>query len=216
MRKGNFPYRSVIVIMKGFFKLFYRHKVYGLEHYYEGGALITSNHTSFYDPPLLAVSWPEEVHFLARESLFRSPLFGSFIRKLNSHPVSGGAKDIKTFRTLCTLLDEEKKVLLFPEGERTKDNRLAPFKPGISFLMLRTHKAIIPSYLVGPYDVWPRARKLPKLFGRTYCIFGSPLLYREFAAMDKKEAEAVIPKRLHEKILSLKTWFEEGAQGPPP
>ena len=214
--KGNLLYRFVICSVKCFFKLFYRHKVYGREHFYEKGALITSNHTSFYDPPLLAISWPEEVHFLARETLFNIPIFGRFITAVNSHPVKGTAKDIGTFRTICQLLNEDKKVLLFPEGHRTHVNELAPFKPGISFLMLRTHKAIIPSYLHGPYDIWNRKRKFPKLWGRTYCIFGSPLLYEEFSNMGKKEAEAAIVNRLHTKILTLKTWFEEGAQGSPP
>ena len=214
--KGNLLYRFTIAVVKGFFKLFYHHKVYGTEHFYEGGALITSNHASFYDPPLLASSWPEEVHFLARGTLFNIPLLGKFISAVNTHPVKGTAKDIGTFRTICTLLKEEKKVILFPEGRRSDCNQLAPFKPGISFLMLRMHKAIIPSYLVGTYDIWNRKRKFPKLWGRTYCIFGTPLLYDEFSNMGKKEAEKAIAQRLHAKILALKIWFEEGAQGSPP
>lgn len=214
--KGNLLYRFTIAVIKAFFKLLYRHKVYGLEHYHEGGALITSNHVSFYDPPILAISWPEEVHFLARETLFKIPLFGRFIYALNARPVKGTAKDIATFRTVCTLLSEDKKVLLFPEGRRSSDNQLAPFKPGTSFLMLRTHKAIIPAYLYGPYDIWNRHRKFPKLWGRTYCIFGSPLRYEEFASLEKKEAEKAISERLHAKILALKTWFEEGAKDSPP
>ncbi len=214
--KGNLLYRFTIAVVKVFFKLIYRHKVYGLEHYHEGGALITSNHVSFYDPPLLAISWPDEVHFLARETLFKIPIFGRYITAINSHPVKGTAKDIGTFRTLCKLLTEEKKVLLFPEGRRSDDNKLAPFKSGTAFLMLRTHKAIVPSYLYGPYDIWNRHHKFPKLWGRTYCIFGTPLLYEEFSNMGKKEAEKAIASRLHAKILSLKTWFEEGAKGSPP
>lgn len=214
--KGNLLYRFTIFLMKGFFKLFYHHQVYGQEHFYEGGALLTSNHTSFYDPPILAISWPEEVHFLARETLFKVPLLGRLISALNSHPVKGTAKDIATFRTIYTLLKEEKKVLLFPEGRRSDDNQLAPFKPGISFLMLRTHKAIIPAYLYGPYEIWNRKRKFPKLWGRTYCIFGTPLLYTDFAHLEKGEAEKAIAEQLHAKILSLKTWFEEGAKGSPP
>lgn len=214
--KGNLLYRFTILSVRCFFKLLYRHRVYGKEHFYEKGALITSNHTSFYDPLILAISWPEEVHFLARETLFNIPILGSFISTVNSHPVKGTAKDITTFRTICKLLNEEKKVILFPEGRRSDEDQLAPFKPGTAFLMLRTHKAIIPSFLVGPYDIWNRKRKFPKLWGKTYCIFGSPLLYEEFSNMEKKEAEAAIAERLHTKILALKTWFEEGAQGSPP
>ncbi len=216
MRRGGLLYRLVVSVAKLLFKLLYRHKVYGLEHLFEGGALLCSNHTSFWDPPILAISWPEEVHFLARETLFHVPLFGRFIHAINARPVSGGAKDIATFRTICKLLEEDKKVVLFPEGRRSENNTLAPFKSGISFFMLRTHKAIVPAYIAGAFEIWNRKRKFPKLWGKTACIFGSPLCFDEFAAMDKKEAEALIAKRLHAKILSLKTWFEKGAQGSPP
>src|SRR4029077_3846224 len=118
-----------------FFKLVYRHKVYGREHFYKGAAIIASNHSSYYDPPILAISWPEEVHFLAREGLFKNPLFGGLIRKLNSHPVSGDASDIKVFKLICSLLAEGKKIILFPEGKRGDTDALDTLKPGIAMLV---------------------------------------------------------------------------------
>ncbi|HAZ15506.1 MAG: hypothetical protein A2Y28_05080 [Chlamydiae bacterium GWC2_50_10] len=214
--KGHFLYRTTIALFRFFFKLCYRLKIYGLEHHFTGGALIASNHASFFDPPLLAVAWPEEVYFLARETLFNIPLFGRFIYALNARPVRGTAKDIAVFKLLCSLLEEEKKIILFPEGSRALNNRLGPLKQGASFLILRTHKAIIPAYIHGTYDVWNRKRKFPKLFGKISCIFGSPLRYQEFASLEKKAAEAALTQRLKERILALKEWFEAGAQGSPP
>src|SRR5579862_220837 len=87
----SFLYRMVLCLAWCFFKIFYRHKVYGLEHYYPNAAIISSNHCSHYDPPILAISWPEEVHFLARETLFKNPMFGWLIHKLNARPVGGDA-----------------------------------------------------------------------------------------------------------------------------
>ena len=57
------------------FKIFYRLKVYGLKNYIKGPALIVSNHISFLDPPLIAASCKDEIHFLAKESLFTIPFF---------------------------------------------------------------------------------------------------------------------------------------------
>src|SRR5262249_28405392 len=93
-RPLSWLYRLILFLTWVFFKVLYRHKVYGLEHFYEGSAIIAANHVSLYDPPVLAISWPQEVHFLARESLFKHAIFGWLIRKLNAHPVSGEASDI--------------------------------------------------------------------------------------------------------------------------
>lgn len=209
-------YRTIIFCTWLIGKVFYRLKTYGLEHYYPRGAIIAANHTSFFDPPILAVSWPEEVHFLARESLFRNRLFGGFIRNINTHPVSGNASDIGVMKTLIGLLEGGKKVVLFPEGTRSKNGELQPLKPGISMLIARTKTAIIPVYIDGAYRAWSRNRKFPHIFGKVSCIFGSPITWESFSHLDKKEAQKQISEKLSAAILGLKKWFEDGAQGVPP
>ena len=209
-------YRCVLFMAWAYCKIFYRHRVYGDEHFFKGGALIASNHTSFLDPVLLSISWPEEVHFLARETLFTTPGFGSFIRALNAHPVSGSAGDVAVFRSILELLEEGKKVILFPEGTRAKEDQLGTIKPGLGLLLSRGDAAVIPTYIHGAFSIWNRKRKLPKLWGKTACIFGSPIFYKSFIHLGKKEAQAAIARKLSESILSLRTWYESGAHGTPP
>jgi len=69
-KKMTLFYRFSLFCSCFIFKCLYRHKVYGLEHFQHGRALIASNHLSFYDPPLIAASLPDELHFLAKETLF--------------------------------------------------------------------------------------------------------------------------------------------------
>jgi len=214
-RKMKFLYRFILCIAWFLFRIFYRHKVYGLEHYVKRAAIIAPNHTSYWDPPAASISWPEEVHFLARESLFRNPFFGRFIRALNSHPVRGDAADISVFKTILQLLKEGKQLILFPEGERT-DGQLGEIKPGIGMLILRSKAAIIPTYLHGTYEAWGRERKFPKPFGKTACVFGSPILWESFAHLDKKEAQIAIANHLEESLRALRKWYESGAEGIPP
>ena len=209
-------YRLVLFIAWSFLKIFYRNKVYGLEHYYKGAAIIASNHSSFLDPPLLSTSWPDEVHFLAREGLFKNPLFGWFIRKLNAHPVSGDASDIGVFKLVCQLLVEGKKIILFPEGKRGDTDALDVLKPGIAMLVSRSKSAIVPAYIHGSFAVWSRFRKLPKLSGRTACVFGTPILWSEFAHLEKREAQKALTDKLTTSIQALRAWYEAGAQGTPP
>jgi 1-acyl-sn-glycerol-3-phosphate acyltransferase len=209
-------YRAVLFFTWCFFKLFYRHRVYGTENFYSHAAIIAGNHSSFYDPPVLAISWPEEVHFLAREGLFKNPLFGGLIRKLNAHPVSGDASDIGVFKLICSLLAQEKKIILFPEGKRSIFDQLGEFKPGIAMLVARSKSAVIPAYIHGTFKIWSRLHKFPKLWGKTACVYGSPILWSQFAHLDKREAQKALTDQLRESINALRTWYENGAQGTPP
>ena len=208
-------YRMVLCFATGIFRLLYRHEVFGLEHYIKRAAIIAPNHTSFWDPPLVAISWPKEVHFLARESLFRNPLFGGFIRKLNSHPVSGDVGDVTVFKTIIQLLKEGKQLILFPEGGRTL-GELGDIKPGTGMLVIRTGAAIIPTYIYGASKIWGKKRKFPKLSGKTAVVFGTPILAESFAHLGKKEAHLAISGQLRTSILNLKEWYEKGAEGTPP
>ena len=209
-------YRVVLFLAWSYFKILYRHKIYGLEHFYPHAAIIASNHVSFYDPPVLSISWPEEVHFLARETLFKNKFFGGLIRKLNAHPVSGDAGDIGVFKLICSLLNEGKKVILFPEGKRSSEDRLGVLKPGIAMLVARSNSAVIPAYIHGTFNLWSRYAKLPKLWGKTACVYGSPILWSQFSHLDKKEAQKALTDKLAESINALRSWYESGAKGTPP
>ncbi len=209
-------YRIILMLTWIFFKGVYRHRVYGLEHFYTKSAILAPNHTSFLDPPLVAISWPGEVHFLARESLFRVPLLGPLIRALNAHPVTGDASDIAVFKTVTLLLKEGKQLILFPEGTRSDDDALGVIKPGISLLIARANSAIIPTYVHGTFEIWGRERKFPKLCGKTACVFGSPILWESFAHLEKKEAQRALADRLFCSITALRSWYESGAEGIPP
>ncbi len=207
-------YHFIISIVRPFFKIFYRLKVYGTEHFPKGAAIVAPNHVSFFDPPVVGVTSPDEVHFMAKGSLFRFPIFGWLIRKLNSHPISKGAKDAVVVKEIYKLLMEGKKVLLFPEGSRSFDGKLALLQPGVAFLAYKAKCSIIPVYLDGTFDVWSRKRKFPKLFGKITCVYGHPI--RIDPKLDRKVYMDEVLKKTEKAIEDLRKWFEEGAKGPFP
>lgn len=212
--KGS--YFLVYWMARIFFKVCFRLKIHGLEHYRRGSGIIAANHSSNFDPPVLSISCPEEVHFLAKESLFHVPLLGPLIRTLNSHPVSRGAGDIQTFKTIIHLLQEGHKVILFPEGKRCFDGELQPIERGLAFLVQKSQSTIFPAYLQGVFHAWPRTKKLPRLFGKITCVFGTPIEWEDFEGLDKREAERQITERMSQSLHSLKSWLENGAKGSPP
>lgn len=200
----NILYYIVSSLLKAYFTLFHRLKVYGLENLPKGAAILAPNHTSFYDPPIMSASCNEEIHFLARASLFEPFLFGSFISKLNAHPVTGTAQDLTSMKLISKLLKEQKKVVIFPEGNRSEDGELGSIKSGVSMLSIRTHAPIIPVYIEGAFQAWDRSNKFPRPWGKITCTFGKPIYPQDFAQYGKKEAQEKMAASLEYELAALK------------
>src|SRR5262245_16978279 len=109
-------YRMSRWSLKQYFRLFHNLTVIGIEKPCHGRAILAPNHASYLDPPLVSVAWPEEVHFLARASLFNNGFLNWLFTKLNAHPVEANGHDIDSLRLICKLLEQDKKVVIFPEG----------------------------------------------------------------------------------------------------
>lgn len=199
-----------------FFKLFYHHKVFGASLVPKGAAILAANHCSFFDPPILAASLSDEIYFLARSSLFKNAFFKFLIENLNAYPVSGSAQDLNSFKVVAKLLNEEKKVVIFPEGIRSYDGQLGEIKTGVAMLAIRADCPIIPVYIHGAYEAWPRQKKIFSFRGKTTCVFGHPLYLKKVPFLTKKQQQEYLTKELEKALLSLKNWFEEGAKGTPP
>jgi 1-acyl-sn-glycerol-3-phosphate acyltransferase len=195
-------YTLSLRVLQGVFSAFYAHEVYipkGMV--FPKGAIIAANHASFFDPPLVAASWPEPIHFLARKTLFDVPLLNPIITGLNAHPLKG-TNDLSAFKQATALLAEGKKILIFPEGTRSPDGKIAPFKTGVAMLAERTKAPIIPCYIDGSFKVWPKQARFPKPFGyKTACIFGHPIYPEDFGT--GKDAQAALTNHLHQEICKL-------------
>lgn len=195
-------------ILKGIVTLLYHHKAYGVENLVKGGAIIAPNHASYLDPPLIGVSSPEEIYFLARQGLFEMPILRTLIRLLNTYPVSGTAQDLGSLKLVFSLLKEEKKIVIFPEGRRSENGKMSDIKSGIGMLAQRSQCPIIPTYIHGTFNIWKRHQVFPKLWGKTACVFGSPIYPQTFDHLEKKEAQYAIANSVKESIESLRIWYE--------
>lgn len=114
------------------------------------------------------------------------------------------------------MLKKGDKVLMFPEGTRSKDNVIREIKPGIGLLLSKSESTILPTYVHGTFEVWGRSRKLPKLWGKTAVVFGSPIAWKDYADLEKKEAQELIAAHLTRSLQALRKWYEEGKIGSPP
>lgn len=126
-----------------------------------GPVLLIANHASFLDPVLIGLATRRHLSFLARKTLFRNPVFGNLIQSLNAVPIDHEGVGKEGLKTTLAHLQKGNAVVVFPEGTRTEDGSMAPFKPGVHLLISRANAAIVPVGIAGVYDAWPVWRPYP-------------------------------------------------------
>jgi len=142
----------------------------------EGPVLIAANHLSLLDPPLVAGGVPRQVHFMAKAELFRIPLLGGFIRRLNAHPVERDGADTGALRSALSLLRAGHVLLIFPEGTRGRDGTLGSGKAGAGMLAARGEAPVVPVYIRGTGRALPRGALFPRP-ARVTVAYGPPLRF---------------------------------------
>ena len=140
---------------------FFRVRSYGRDNIPKTGPFVLiSNHQSYLDPMLCDIPLKRRVNFLARESLFHHWLFGRMITSVGTIPVKLGEADISAMRKVIDVLKQGRGVALFPEGTRSHDGKITPFKPGFGLLCRRGGAAVVPVVIDGAFECWPRHKKL--------------------------------------------------------
>lgn len=153
-------------IVSPILKKMYRVEVKGLEHFPEqGGVLLCSNHIDNMDPPILGVTCPRPISFMAKAELFNVPILSGIIKKLNAFPVKRGGNDREALRTGLKVLKEGKVLGLFPEGTRSKTGKLGKGLAGAGYFALRTNAQVIPCAIIGSY----------RIFQKVKVIYGKPI-----------------------------------------
>lgn len=142
-----------------------------------GPVLLVANHQSHLDPPAISICLNKRAcAFLARESLFKNRLFGGLIRSLNSIPIKRDAGDAGAMKTTLEALAKGHPILVFPEGTRSNDCVVQPFKRGMVLLIKRSNALVVPVAIHGSGDAWPKGRLRPYVLGKRIAIvFGEPL-----------------------------------------
>ena len=159
----------------------------------KGGLVVAANHISFWDPPLMGSVIPREIHFLAKEELFQTPVLGPLIRSVNAIPIRRGAADLRGLTRAIDALKSGGAVLLFPEGSRMRDGALHPARPGVGLLSVNADVPIVPCFISGsnPTAAWATRRQ------RTRIDFGTPHDWREFAG---RSADLAPGRELYQRI----------------
>ncbi|UCG57107.1 MAG: 1-acyl-sn-glycerol-3-phosphate acyltransferase [Phycisphaerales bacterium] len=176
--------------------LFFRLRTSGKENVPESGAFVlASNHQSYLDPVLCGVPLKRQLFFLARDSLFSNWFFGRLLSSVKAMPVKRDGGDLATMRKIIGKLKEGSGVCLFPEGTRSSDGRIAPFKPGFGLLCRRGKAGVVPVLIDGSFECWPRHRKLFSRGAITVC-YGRAITAKQVEGMKDDELAKLVADTL--------------------
>ena len=140
-----------------------RGRIYGAKKVPLSGPLIVvANHASNFDPPLLANCTKRPVSFMAKESLFKVPVFAPAIRAYGAYPVKRGSADRSAIRAALTQLENGWAVGVFLQGVRTPDGRISSAKLGAALIAAKAQVPLLPVSLWGTEKILPKGSALPK------------------------------------------------------
>jgi 1-acyl-sn-glycerol-3-phosphate acyltransferase len=184
-------------------------RIEGAEHIpCHGGVLLASNHISLLDPVLISYSvmatrGVQIVWAPAKAELFRMPLFGRLTASLGAFPVRRGRSDLHAIRRMVAHMQAEK-LLLFPEGTRSRDGRLGAGKRTVGKLLHEGRPIVIPAVVWGTDCVLSPGSWKPRFRPQIGVRYGAPLdLQRYYALPGTKETAVAIVQELMRSIATL-------------
>jgi 1-acyl-sn-glycerol-3-phosphate acyltransferase len=144
-------------------RLYFGLQLRGIETIPSKGALIiTPNHQTYADPPLVTVPVRRPVHYMAWSRLFTVPALGWLIRRLRAFPVDPERSDTRAVRAAVRLLQRGEVLMIFPEGGRSVDGHVGEFKLGAFRLAVSLGVPVLPVTIAGGHESWPPGRLLPR------------------------------------------------------
>lgn len=172
MKPFNPFFTVVYYVARALVSVLFPTTVEGLDRLPRNGVLLCPNHSSNWDPILVALRLPVNyrLHIMAKVDLFKNPILAWILRRLGAFPVSRGSSDIQSVKTAMQAIKSGDNLLIFPEGTTIHngigyvDGLPAHAKAGVAVIGVRTGAILVPVFVDGP----------KRLFHRTRIIFGEP------------------------------------------
>jgi len=136
--------------------------------------VIVANHASWLDPFILPLVMARKPAVLAMTKLWRTPGVGLVMRMygrlaiplrrgaVDTQAFRRGAVDTRAFRRALAALQDDRLLIVFPEGGITPDGTLRPFQRGAALLAARADAPLLPVALIGTGNALPLGRIVPR------------------------------------------------------
>ena len=186
-KKENFKFFGVIWGKTLSFIFNIKLIVKGKHNLQDRNYIFASNHASLIDIPLLLIAVNRYTVFIAKSELSKIPIFKSILDRAGFIFVDRKNND-SAVKSMNNLMDDIKKiprsVAIFPEGTRTRDGELLPFKKGAAIFAINTDIPVVPVAISGTYS-WSKK----KLFDISQSVisfeFGEPITTENYSFDDR-------------------------------
>jgi 1-acyl-sn-glycerol-3-phosphate acyltransferase len=159
----------------------------------KGPFIVASNHLSWWDVPLVPAYMQRKVVYMAKEELFNGRL-SWLVRFLGAFPVKRGEADRQSLRAADTLLKAGKVLIIFPEGTRSKIQRMAKGHVGLGMIALRSDVPVL------PVAIWGSEKILKAWRPRVNIVYGEPMILapkgEKMTREDIEEATDAVMRRI--------------------
>lgn len=147
--------------------------------------IFMSNHVSNLDPPAEVPLIPGRCSVLVKKELFSTPIFGTGMRLAKLVPVDRHNREaaIESVRAAVDVLHQGLHMFIYPEGTRSVDGKLLPFKKGPFHLAMESGVPVVPMTILGSHEAWPKNRFYLKP-GKITVVYHPPIDPRQYSDRD--------------------------------
>lgn len=139
--------------------------------------VFTGNHLSNIDVPVMVGRLPVSVRFLAKKELFKVPILGRAMRAIDMVVTDRGAgtgMHRVVNRQVATVVEKGLSLVIYPEGTRSRDAEMRPFKKGAFRIAIDNAMAVVPVTIAGSELVWKPGSPLI-MGGRVRLVIHEPI-----------------------------------------
>lgn len=167
--------------------------------------IFAANHQSQFDIFALHGYFLHDFRWIAKMELFRVPIFGKAMRLAGYIPLNraSGREALQSLEEAAARIAAGTSVVIFPEGTRSPDGRLLPFKSGGMILAIKAKVPVVPMAISGTRQVLPKGRLLA-VGGKVRILVGEPIDTRSYRLKQKGE----LAERLQQEVAALLTAAE--------
>jgi 1-acyl-sn-glycerol-3-phosphate acyltransferase len=163
--------------------------------------IFAGNHQSQFDIPVLQGFLGFDFRWLAKKELFQVPVWGTAMRRAGYIPVDRGQgrAAFKSLDEAAGRIAGGTSVVIFPEGTRSPDGQLKPFKAGAMVLAIKAGVPVVPVGISGTYEILPKGRLLARKSGQVTIRIGTPIETGGYTVKQKQE----LAERLQGEVAGL-------------
>lgn len=165
--------------------------IHGIERLSSPPYVLMCNHQSALDIYALLSMLPLSFAWIAKRQLFAIPIFGWAMKKAGYISIDreNAREALKAIEEAARRIRSGTNIIIFPEGTRSPDGKLLPFKKGGFSLALRAMVPVVPIGIFGSSELQPKGSFIPRKKGVIYIEIGNPII---LDGMDRSRKNAVM------------------------